>query len=187
MSVTGNHGLRAGAGIAVAIALALGVVAAPGRAAAQVRLAVEGDHFTINEQPRFLTFISYFDGLDSASSAADFQYLRNAGFDGVRVFPNWWTALTPALQWAGDTLIRSDGSLDPTTAARLHAFLSTAEASGLVVDMSFSVETVSTSASGPPPWRSGPCWSGCSGPPPSSPDTATCCSICRTRATSTVR
>jgi hypothetical protein len=120
MSVTGNHGFRAGArgwaAIAGATALALGLVASPGRAAAQVRLAVEGDHFTINEQPRFLTFISYFDGLDSASPSADFQYLRNAGFDGVRVFPNWWTHAPD--QWAGD--------------------------------MSFSAETVSTSPSGPP-------------------------------------
>jgi hypothetical protein len=153
MTVTGNQGHRGSAarswpGIAGAIALALGMVAAPGRAAAQATLAVEGDHFTVNNQPRFLTFISYFDGLDSVNSGSDFQYLHAMGFDGVRVFPNWWTVA--GSEWAGDTLIRSDGSLDPDTVARFHGFLSSAEANGLVVDMSFSAETVSTSPSGPP-------------------------------------
>jgi hypothetical protein len=45
-----------------AAALALGLLALPGIAAAQQVLAVQGDHFTVNGQPKFLTFISYFDG-----------------------------------------------------------------------------------------------------------------------------
>lgn len=131
-----------------AAALALGLLALPGTAAAQQVLAVQGDHFTVNGQPRFLTFISYFDGLDAANHVSDFQFLRARGIDGVRIFPNWWTVAPSA--FAGDTLIRPDGTLDPDTVQRFHWFLSDAEQNQLVVDMSFSVETVSTAASGAP-------------------------------------
>src|SRR3954469_20586741 len=77
--------------VCAAAVVALGLMALPGTAAAQLTLAVQGDHFTINGQAKFLAFISYFDGLDSVNSAADLQYLRSQGFDGVRIFPNWWT------------------------------------------------------------------------------------------------
>lgn len=128
--------------------LAAALLMQPAAAAAQVSLAVQGDHFTVNGQPRFLTFTSYFDGLDAASSASDLQYLRAQGFDGVRIFPNWWTVAGQT--FAGDTLIRPDGSLDPSTVQRFHGFLTAAEQAGLVVDMSFSVESVSAAASGSP-------------------------------------
>src|SRR3954471_10410845 len=104
-----------------AVMVMAGLLARLGQAAAQANLGVEGDHFTVNGQPRFLTFISYFDGLDAADSGSDLQYLRAQGFDGVRIFPNWWT--TAGVSWAGDTLIRSDGSLDPDTVMRFHWFV----------------------------------------------------------------
>jgi len=131
-----------------AVVVAVGLLAVPGTAAAQLTLAVQGDHFTVNGQPRFLAFISYFDALDATDNVSDFQYLRSQGIDGVRVFPNWWTVAGQS--FAGDTLIRSDGSLDPDTVQRFHWFLSSAQQQGVVVDLSFSVESVSTSASGPP-------------------------------------
>lgn len=131
-----------------AAALALGLLALPATAAAQQVLAVQGDHFTVNGQPKFLTFISYFDGLDSLSTNADLQFLRSKGIDGVRIFPNWWTVAGST--YAGDTLIRPDGTLDPDTVQRFHWLLSNAEQNQMVVDMSFSVETVSANSSGAP-------------------------------------
>jgi len=108
-----------------AAALSLGLLALPATAAAQATLAVQGDHFTVNGQAKFLTFISYFDGLDAANPVSDFQFLRARGVDGVRIFPNWWT--TAGSTFAGDTLIRPDGSLDPDTVQRFHSFLAVSE------------------------------------------------------------
>src|SRR5689334_23821894 len=107
------------AGVRVAVGaqvVAAALVGAPATAAAQANLAVQGDHFTVNGQPRFLAFISYFDALDATDNTADFQFLRSQGIDGVRVFPNWWTVAGQT--FADDTLIRSDGSLDPNTVQR---------------------------------------------------------------------
>jgi hypothetical protein len=134
--------------VCAAAVVALGLMALPGTAAAQLTLAVQGDHFTVNGQAKFLAFISYFDGLDSANSTADLQYLRSQGFDGVRIFPNWWTVAGQT--FAGDTLIRPDGTLDPDTVQRFHWLLTAAQQQGMLVDMSFSVETVSAAASGSP-------------------------------------
>lgn len=131
-----------------ALVVAATLVGAPATAAAQVNLAVQGDHFTVNGEPRFLAFISYFDALDATDNTADFQFLRSQGIDGVRVFPNWWTVAGQT--FAGDTLIRSDGSLDPNTVQQFHRFLGAAQQQGIVVDLSFSVESVSTSGSGSP-------------------------------------
>jgi hypothetical protein len=124
------------------------LLALPATAAAQATLAVQGDHFTVNSQAKFLTFISYFDGLDAVNPVSDFQFLRAQGIDGVRIFPNWWTIAGST--FAGDTLIRPDGSLDPDTVQRFHSFLTLAEQNQLVVDMSFSVETVSAGITGSP-------------------------------------
>jgi hypothetical protein len=66
--------------------LALGLAAWPGSAAGQVTLAVQGDHFTVNGQPRFLTFISYFDAIDATNNVSDFRYLRQRGIDEYGCF-----------------------------------------------------------------------------------------------------
>src|SRR4051812_9620423 len=62
-----------------AVVVAVGLLVVPGTAAAQLTLAVQGDHFTVNGQPRFLAFISYFDALDATDNVSDFQYLRSQG------------------------------------------------------------------------------------------------------------
>ena len=64
------------------------VGAAPARAQT---LAVQGDHFAVNGQGKFLLFASYFDAMHASSQTLDidFQYLREKGFDGIRIFPNW--------------------------------------------------------------------------------------------------
>src|SRR5688572_14740180 len=63
--------------------------------AAQV-LGVERDRFTVDGRPKFLLFISYFDGLRRAHANGgagdldtDFRYLKQIGVDGIRVLPNW--------------------------------------------------------------------------------------------------
>jgi hypothetical protein len=63
---------------------------------AVAQLGKQGDAYTVAGQARFLTFISYFDGLDAgpASWSRDFQWMRGK-VDGIRVFPNWWAQLDP--------------------------------------------------------------------------------------------
>jgi hypothetical protein len=72
------------------LTLALAVLAGVATAHAQT-LAVQGDHFAVNGQGRFLLFVSYFDAMHASARALDidFQYLREKGFDGIRIFPNW--------------------------------------------------------------------------------------------------
>ncbi len=62
-------------------------------------VATQGDHFAVNGQGRFLLFISYFDAMRRAGSShdisgvpngdvdTDFGYLRQLGYDGIRIFP----------------------------------------------------------------------------------------------------
>src|SRR4051812_27342824 len=74
----------------------------PARPAAQppphsVAIALAGDHFQVEydnsgvKQAKFLTFISYFDGLRASPAvlAEDLDYIKSIGFDGIRVLPNW--------------------------------------------------------------------------------------------------
>ena len=53
-------------------------------------LSIQGDHFALNGQAKFLVLAGYFDGLDAGNVGADLDYLKSKGIDGVRVFPNWW-------------------------------------------------------------------------------------------------
>jgi hypothetical protein len=123
-------------------------------ASAQMTLSVQNNYFLVNGQPKFLVFISYFDALDSANPRADFQYFRAIGIDGIRVFPNWWTWNNGT--FAGDTLMRPDGSLEPTTVQRMRTLLDTAQQEGLIVDISFSAETVSWNNTGDQGGPNGP-------------------------------
>ncbi len=59
-------------------------------------IAVEGDHFVVDHgdgagpQPRFLTFMSYFDGMRATDLPGDLDYIAGTlHFDGIRVLPNW--------------------------------------------------------------------------------------------------
>src|SRR3989442_11487334 len=109
-------------------------------------LGVEGDRFTLNGQPRFLVFVSYFDGVrripDNLASTtvldADLEYLVSKGVSGVRIFPNW--------QSPGETLMQCDGALRPLQLEKLKRLIDSAAANGLVVDVSFTIDTVKTTA-----------------------------------------
>lgn len=133
-----------------------------GAASAQPRIVVEGDHFTVNEQPRFLIFVSYFDAMRAAQGGpcpadfsqhtlqCDLKYIKEVlHFDGVRILVNWLMMVNlsdptnPGDNWFGaDTLLTADGSIRPSALDRLAAVLDAAGAAGLVVDLTFGRDTV---------------------------------------------
>ena len=104
----------------------LALAAAP--ASAQ-RLTIQGDRFAVDGTPRFLTFISYFDGMEALDVPSDFAFIHEIGIDGVRVWPN-------------PGLIGSDGTLDRDALARLLFILDAARAQRMIVDITFTAERV---------------------------------------------
>src|SRR5437764_7755527 len=125
--------------VEVVLAVLVWLVAA---AANSQTLGVHGDRFTVNGQPRFLVFVSYFDGVrrlpdNLASTAvldADLDYFVRKGISGVRIFPNW--------QFRSETLMQCDGTLRRLQLDKLRIFIDRAAEKGLVVDVSFTIDTV---------------------------------------------
>ena len=131
-------------------------------------LAVQGDHFTVSGAPRFLLMVSYFDAMRRANAAnpnvpdpvtpsqtcqaghncgdldTDFAYFKLHGYDGVRIFPNWRSCGPDPY----DGLMTASGdqaTLPAETDAtwlRFRHVLDRARANNLVVDLSFSSETI---------------------------------------------
>ena len=139
--------------------LALTLTGLAGSARAQ-SLGVQGDHFIVDGEAKFLTFVSYFDGMRATDYDGDFAFLKDqAGFDGVRIFPNWWTysgSPTNCPAAATDTLFDASGNvrgdngdvLAPSgRLLRLIQVLRAAQKYRLIVDLSFTRETVSGSLS----------------------------------------
>jgi hypothetical protein len=124
---------QARAGQLISVAAIVVLTLAAGNAGAQ-RLTVVGDRFAIDGSPRFLTFISYFGAMGAANVVADFQFLKDAGFDGVRIWPN-----SPE----GPQLMRENGTLDSSALRRLTEILERARDRGLVVDVTFTAEHIS--------------------------------------------
>src|SRR5262245_43026169 len=114
--------LGAGPARLVAVA-AIAIVSLLARTACAQQLTVAGDRFAIDGSPRFLTFISYFGAMGAADLAADLQFLKDAGFDGVRIWPN-----SPE----GPQLMRGDGRLDAAAPQRLTEILNPAPARPLL-------------------------------------------------------
>lgn len=113
-------------------------------------LGVDGSRLTVDGVPRFLVFVSYFDGLRRAAVAdplPDLAYLAEAA-DGIRVLPNWWASTCP-LRAGNDTLFDEDGAIRAEVWARLDRLLAQAAAVGLVVDLSFTRETVQSAGPAP--------------------------------------
>jgi hypothetical protein len=130
--------------LAIAAALAIAAISA-GNAPT---LAVQGDRFTVNGRPAFLVLVSYFDGVrrisDSGATTvldADLDYFVRKGVSGLRVFPNW--------QFPADTLMQCDGTLRPVQLEKLKTFLDRAAEKGLVVDVSFTIDTVKSPQGSP--------------------------------------
>lgn len=117
-------------------------------------LRVQGDHFTVDGQPKFLTFVSYFDAMRRMANGgvdADFDYIRAKGFDGVRIFPNWWNYGCPGSnsRAGAESLMSPDADfatnnyqLNETLFARFEQVLARAAAKGLLVDVSFTRDPV---------------------------------------------
>jgi hypothetical protein len=117
-------------------------------------LARQGDRFTVDGIPRFLMFISYFDAMRRSNEAGgnsgdldtDFRFLKDAGFDGIRIFPNWWSYSCAGAEsvnvHAADTLFTSGTSLRHGMWNVFIRVLDRAAAHGLLVDVSFSRESV---------------------------------------------
>jgi hypothetical protein len=117
-------------------------------------LARQGDRFTVDGVPKFLMFISYFDAMRRSDAAAgnsgdldtDFRFLKSEGFDGIRIFPNWWSYSCSGDDsvnvHAADTLFTSGTGLRHGKWNLFIRVLDRAAAHGLLVDVSFSRETV---------------------------------------------
>jgi hypothetical protein len=115
----------------VLVGLALGLLAV--RPATAQKLSIQGDRFAVDGAPRFLTFMTMFGAMGAPDIVADLQTVRNLGFDGVRIWPNLDT---------GPQLMNRDGTLKPEELARLQLILDEARKQRLIVDVSFTYETV---------------------------------------------
>ena len=116
----------------VLLLCAIAYLSVPAAAAAQ-SLAVQGDRFAVDGEPRFLVFVSYFDGLHRPTIDLidrDLQYLKDKGVEGIRVFPDWHAP----------RLLDSGGAVDNQSLGRLLTLVGRAAAKGLMVDVSFDPE-----------------------------------------------
>ena len=98
--------------------------------AAAQSLSVQGDRFAVNGEPRFLLFVSYFDGLQRPARDLidrDLQYLKDKGVDGIRVFPDWHAP----------RLMDSSGAVNSERLERLLTLVERAGLKGMMVDLSF--------------------------------------------------
>ena len=113
-----------------------------------LELTISGDDFQIDGVTKFLPIASYFDAIhaDLAKVDDDFGFLKADKFEGVRILPNWYRIPGPPdstdYYLAQDTLFDKDGNLRTATLNKLLDILDLAKDHGLVVDLSFTVETV---------------------------------------------
>jgi hypothetical protein len=105
----------------------------PGSSMAQT-LASGGDHFSVNGVRQFIVFASYFHGLERPAEtlAVDLSWLKSKGVMGVRVWPN---ATNPRL-------MSSNGQLDVIGLQRLTSIIDEAARRGMIVDITFTRESV---------------------------------------------
>jgi hypothetical protein len=135
---------------AIVLTAALAVQTAPPAPAGAPVLGVSGAQFTVNGAPKFLLFVSYFDALRRANHGGtnagdldtDFKYIKSRGFDGIRIFPNWHHYLSGA-RADDDGLFTNRGSIRAGMWPVFLRVLERAAANGLLVDVSFSRETIS--------------------------------------------
>jgi hypothetical protein len=113
----------------MALLCAMAHLLLPAAAAAQ-SLSAQGDRFAVDGEPRFLLFVSYFDGLHRPATDLidrDLQYLKDKGVDGIRVFPDWHAP----------RLMDSSGAVNSERLQRLLTLVERAGLKGMIVDLSF--------------------------------------------------
>lgn len=103
----------------------------------KIKLTVEKDKFCINGRAKFLVFASYFDATDAIFLQKDLDFLQQNGFNGIRIFPNWWDNQTH-----DHTLFDSLGHIRPNRMQRLLAVMKAANTRHFVVDITFCRETI---------------------------------------------
>lgn len=120
-------------------------------------IGIDENMFTVNGTPQFLVFVSYFDAMDVSSTNlnSDFTYLHGKGVDGIRIFPNWWdvrqdvwTHPTDPYYFDANTLIAQNGTLRSSALTKFLQVLDIAKQHSLLVDVSFSAESVAVCLSG---------------------------------------
>jgi hypothetical protein len=123
-------------------------------------LGVSGAQLTVNGQPRFLLFVSYFDALRrvclettgdcrgrEGDIDTDLVYFKTHGIDGIRILPNWYHYASGA-KANDDSLFTADGTDGATARIRrdkwnvLIRVLDRAAAHGLLVDLTFTSDTL---------------------------------------------
>ena len=120
-------------------------------------LTVERDHFQVNGQPKFLFLVSMFDAIreaqvDPARLDGDLVYIKDTlHADGIRVMANWWEYSGDVFNPTLNTTPRSDtlfnpstpaAPLRPATLAAVKVLLQKASQKGLIVDLTFTRETL---------------------------------------------
>ena len=130
-------------------AVALTLLAFGSIARAQT-LGIDGSRFTVDGQPRFLLFVSYFDGLRRANANGgagdvdtDFAYLKRVGYDGVRLLVNWQYDCGSG-PTDGQKLLAEDGTVNESLWPVFVRFLERAAAHRLLVDVTFNRDTYAT-------------------------------------------
>jgi hypothetical protein len=135
---------------ALAVVFVVGCLAAPvgwKGAVSELRLGTDGERFTLNGTPRFLTLVSYFDAMDAVALDDDLARLARS-VDGVRIFANWWDLGDSSCRYrfSDRTLFdrRADGSIGvrPGRLERLEHVLARARHHGLLVDLTFAADPV---------------------------------------------
>jgi hypothetical protein len=107
------------------------------------RLGISGSQFTVNGSPRYLLFVSYFDAMRASAGDLDYdlKYLKNLGYDGIRIFPNWFHYRCDGSVGAGsDALFTTGSSVNPSRWGTFLSVLTAAGNHGLLVDSSFTRE-----------------------------------------------
>jgi hypothetical protein len=110
-------------------------------------LARRGDRFTVDGVPKFLLFVSYFDAMHATAATldSDFAYIKQKGFDGVRILPNW--SYTCAGVHFDSQLFTAAGVVDGSDSTqnmpwnRFKDILDRAHRQGLLVDVTFTHDT----------------------------------------------
>ena len=73
------------------LAIILGWTSQPSAQTA-LELTIDDSHFKVNDTQEFLVFVSHFDAIHGNLSVIDHDFadLASAGFNSVRILPNWF-------------------------------------------------------------------------------------------------
>ena len=107
-------------------------------------LGKSGDRLTINGTPTFLLMISYFDamGASDVNLNSDFANLLSRGFNGIRILPNWPPLSSTTIPQT-NKLMDGSGNLRSGRLSALINIIQRAQNYGLIVDITFTRETIS--------------------------------------------